>query len=206
MTQRARAQKGKVDACPPTPKHAPPPIFQPLPPHPVGRWRHDEARAETVEQLLYGPVHTRRPALVCATLDAEAEAALGVMAEAQLFDGGAEMAAAYKAVVYGLRDGWESCPLEVSSVLAEGLPRWLVPRVAGDLLGMIPASAASRHGETRRSGRCRGRLRGSGRPPACARLPSGLQSMCTAARGPPRSLEISLRRRPSRRVHFFACI
>ena len=103
----------------PAPKHAPPPIFLPLPPHPIDRWSREDARAEPVEQLLYGPVHTRRPTLVCAPLGAEAEAALGAEAESQLFGDGTDMAAAYRAVAYGLRGGWESCPPQVFWVLCE---------------------------------------------------------------------------------------
>ena len=153
MPPRSRGHAGKTkDASPPAPKHAPPPIFLPLPPHPVDRWSREDARAEPVEQLLYGPVHTRRPTLVCAPLGAEAEAALGAEAGSQLFGDGADMAAAYKAVAYGLRDGWETCPPQVSSRLALDLPRWLAPRVAGDLLSRVPALAAARHGQTRRPG------------------------------------------------------
>ena len=153
MPPRSRGHAGKTkDASPPAPKPAPPPIFLPLPPHPVDRWSREDARAEPVEQLLYGPVHTRRPTLVCAPLGAEAEAALGAEAGSQLFGDGADMAAAYKAVAYGLRDGWETCPPQVSSRLALDLPRWLAPRVAGDLLSRVPALAAARHGQTRRPG------------------------------------------------------
>ena len=162
MPPRSRGNAEKTEgASPPAPKHAPPPIFLPLPPHPVDRWSREDARAEPVEQLLYGPVHTRRPTLVRAPLGSEAEAALGAEAGSQLFGDGTDMAAAYKAVAYGLRDGWESCPPQVSSRLAVDLPRWLAPRVAGDLLCRVPALAATQHGQARRpgSGRAAGHLR-----------------------------------------------
>ena len=162
MPPRSRGHAGKTkDASSPAPKPAPPPIFLPLPPHPVDRWSREDARAEPVEQLLYGPVHTRRPTLVRAPLGPEAEAALGAEAGSQLFGDGTDMAAAYKAVAYGLRDGWESCPPQVSSRLAVDLPRWLAPRVAGDLLCRVPALAATQHGQARRpgSGRAAGHLR-----------------------------------------------
>ena len=146
MPPRSRVNAERINgASPPAPKHVPSPIFLPLPPHPVDRWSREDARAEPVEQLLYGPVQTRRPTLVHAPLGAEAEAALGAEAGSLLLGDGTDMAAAYKAVAYGLRDGWDSCPPQVSSRLSAHLPRWLAPRVAGDLLCRVPTLAATQH-------------------------------------------------------------
>ena len=182
MPPRSRAPAGKgKGASPPAPKLA---MFQPLPPHSVGRWRCDEAASETVEQLLYGPIHTRRPTLVCASLESAAEAALGAEAEAQLFGGGAEMAAAYKAVAYGERGGWEACPPDVSSRLAAGLPRWLVPRIAGDLLCRIPATAAAQHVKSSPQPTVALATCGSRRSPTRTRRPTWLQRIATAAWSP----------------------
>ena len=144
MPSRSRENAERINGgSPPAPKHAPSPIFLPLPPHPVDRWSREDARAEPVEQLLYGPVHTRRPTLVHAPLGAEAEAALAAEAGSLLLGDGTDMAAAYRAVAYGLRDGWDSCPPQLSSRLSAHLPRWLAPRVAGDLLCRVPTLAAT---------------------------------------------------------------
>ena len=140
MPPRSRENAERIHGASPP---APPPIFLPLPPHPVDRWSREDARAEPVEQLLYGPVHTRRPTLVHAPLGAEAEAALAAEAGSLLLGDGTDMAAAYRAVAYGLRDGWDSCPPQLSSRLSAHLPRWLAPRVAGDLLCRVPTLAAT---------------------------------------------------------------
>ena len=96
MPPRSRENAERINGASPP---APLPIFLPLPPHPVDRWSREDARAEPVEQLLYGPVHTRRPTLVHAPLGAEAEAAFAAEATGSLLLGdGTDMAAARRRV------------------------------------------------------------------------------------------------------------
>ena len=152
MPPRSRENAERISgASPPAPKHVPSPIFLPLPPHPVDRWSREDARAEPVEQLLYGPVQTRRPTLVHAPLGAEAEAALGAEGGSLLLGDGTDMAAAYKAVAYGLR--WVGLlpaaglltPLSSPATLARATGRWR-PAVQSPHLGRDAARQTCRPG------------------------------------------------------------